>query len=243
MKLKPLAGSKFFFATAPMPCPYISGRIERRVVTELFGRDVNALHDALTLTGYRRSHGIAYAPVCPNCQSCVAVRIPVARFTPSRTQRRTMSRNKDLTVTVLPPTVTEEQYDLFARYLKTRHAGGDMEKMELHDFQSLVEDTPVDTVMVEFRDANDTLLAACLTDRAADGLSAVYSFYDTDAANRSLGTHIILWLVDYARSQGLDHVYLGYWIAESPKMSYKAAFRPIEAFGPDGWVDLTGTPT
>ena len=238
MKFKPLAASRFFFATQPLPCPYLPGKMERRVVMELFGRDVTSLHDYLTQTGYRRSHGIAYAPVCPDCQACVPVRIRVADFTPSRSQRRVWSKNKTLSAFLSPLAVTEEQYDLFATYLRTRHSGGEMEKMELQDYKSLVEETPIDSQIVEFRNSDGDLVAACLLDVISDGLSAVYSFFDPALERASPGTFMVLWLIEEARRRGLPYVYLGYWIAESQKMSYKSTFRPLEAFSVDGWHQL-----
>ena len=238
MKLTPLVGSKFFFATQPLPCPYLPGRMERRVVTELFGRDAVAVHDALTQTGYRRSHGIAYAPVCPDCQACVPVRIRVRDFKPSRSQRRVWNKNKDLVAHITPPTVTEEQYTLFSKYLSTRHSGGEMEKMELHDYQALVEETPIESFLVKFRLPDGDLAAACLADVIEDGLSAVYSFFDPDMDAQSPGTFMILWMIEEARKQNMDYVYLGYYIGESRKMAYKAAFQPLEAFSAGRWHEM-----
>ena len=238
MKFKPLAVSRFFFATQPLPCPYLPGKMERRVVMELYGRDVASLHDSLTQTGYRRSHGIAYAPVCADCQACVPVRIRVSDFAPSRSQRRVWAKNKGLISRLVPPAVTEEQYELFSIYLRTRHSGGEMEKMELHAYQALVEETPVDTQIAEFRNLDDDLVAACLLDVIGDGLSAVYSFFDPAIEGASPGTFMILWLIEEARRRGLPYVYLGYWIAESQKMAYKSTFQPMESFSPGGWHDL-----
>lgn len=238
MKHKPLHGSRFFFATAPLPCPYLPGRIERRVVTELVGRDVTTLHDALSQAGYRRSHTIAYAPVCPECSACVAVRIVVADFTPSRSQQRVMRLNEDLSTLELPPAATSEQFALFSAYQKARHGDGDMSRMDYLDYQALVEETPVDTVLGEFRRPDGSLAAVCLADRLDDGLSAVYSFFDPRLSRRSPGTHMILWLVERAKSLGLAYVYLGFWIEGCSKMSYKANFAPVEGFTHEGWQRL-----
>lgn len=239
MKYDPLPNARFFFATAPLPCPYIAGRVERRVVTELAGGDAIVLHDALSLAGFRRSHGIAYAPACPGCQACVPVRILAPSFTPSRSQRRVWRRNAAFRAEEIPPRATREQYALFAAYQRSRHDDGDMAKMEQLDYQALIEDTPVDTVVVEFRERDGRLVAACLTDRVENGLSAVYSFYDPDLIARSLGTFMILWLVQRARELVLDYVYLGFWIRGCSKMSYKAKFKPLEAYTPEGWRPLT----
>ena len=136
------------------------------------------------------------------------------------------------------PRATREQYGLFGQYLDHRHGDGEMAGMDFRDYRAMVEDTAVDSRMLELRDRGDALIAACLTDWSSDGLSAVYSFFTPDEARRSLGTEMILRLVDVARNDQLPYVYLGYWIPNSPKMSYKARFRPLEAFGPQGWQPL-----
>ncbi len=231
----PLKRPHFFFTTAPLPCPYLPGRLERKIVTELSGPDAEALHEALSRAGFRRSHSIAYTPACPGCNACVPVRIVADQFKPSRTMRKLMRANGDLLSREVPARATAEQYRLFSRYQDSRHSGGDMALMGFYDYRSMVEDSPIDTVMVEFRSADGTLRAACLTDRMNDGLSAVYSFFDPEISDRSLGTYIILWLIERANEMGLPYVYLGYWIAESRKMAYKKRFSPLEAFGPGGW--------
>jgi arginine-tRNA-protein transferase len=239
MKHKPILDTRFFFATAPLPCPYLPGRLERRVVTELVGRDAVALHDRLSLAGFRRSHNIAYAPACPGCRACVAVRILVDGFLPTRSQRRIWSRNRAVIARELPPSATREQFEVFADYQESRHVGGDMSKMEYMDYQSLIEDTPVDSSVVEFHDPAGGLVAACLMDRVENGLSAVYSFFRPERGRASLGTHMILWMVHRARQLGLAYVYLGYWIADCAKMSYKANFRPLEVRTADGWEPMS----
>lgn len=235
MKHSPVQGARFFFATAPMPCPYLPGRIERRLVTELAGRQAGAFHDNLSQVGFRRSHCLAYIPVCGDCNACTAVRIVANGFKRSRGHRRIWHRNGDIEVSERPPRATEEQYALFRVYQENRHADGEMAHMDFYDYQTLVEDTPVDTLMLEFRDGEGKLVAACLTDRLADGLSAVYSFFDPNQAQRSLGAHMILWLVHLSQVCGFPYVYLGYWIANCTKMSYKSRFTPLEAFTPAGW--------
>ena len=239
MRHSPPASARFFFTTAPLPCPYFPDRTERRVVTELLGRDANTLHDILTHAGYRRSHGIAYVPACPDCDACVAVRIPVDDFKPSKTQRRIFKRNSELRATVLPADATEEQFVLFSAYQSSRHTGGDMEKMTGDDYRSLVEETNVSTQIIEFRDENETLVACCLIDLLSDGLSALYSFFDPDLdPRRSLGTYMILWLIQHTKDQALDYTYLGFWIKGCGKMSYKASYKPLEGFTPSGWQPI-----
>jgi len=229
---------KFFFGTLPQPCPYLPGRRECKAVTELDGAEAIALHDRLTRAGFRRSHGVVYRPTCVGCDACVPVRVPVADFRPGRSLRRTWRRNADLVARETPPRATNEQYTLFARYQRSRHADGGMAAMTETDYRAMVEETPVRTMMIEFRDGDGRLVAASLTDRLDDGLSGVYKFFDPDQAGRGAGTHIVLWHIARVRELGLAHVYLGYWIAECRKMAYKTRFRPIEAFGPDGWYRL-----
>lgn len=236
---KPPRRPQFFYTTAPLPCPYVQGRTERKVVTEISGVDAEALHDRLSRAGFRRSHNIAYAPVCPGCQACVPIRIPVARFEPNRTQRRIARANAGLEGFEVPPRATAEQYQLFQRYQKVRHGDGDMAGMSFYDYRAMVEDTPIETMLVEFRDPDDRLVGVCLTDRLGDGLSAVYSFFAPELERRSLGTYAILWLVERVRTLGLPHVYLGYWVPESRKMAYKARFRPTEILVGGTWRVLT----
>jgi arginyl-tRNA--protein-N-Asp/Glu arginylyltransferase len=235
MRHQALPDTRFFFSTAPLPCPYIPGRIERRVVTELVGRDANALHDQLSMAGFRRSHGICYVPACPSCDACVAVRVVVDEFKPGKSFKRIMRRNADLTAEIVEPIATHEQYSLFSDYQRARHQGGDMSKMDFLDYQALIEDTPVNTLVVEFRKPSGALAGACLVDRLSDGLSAVYSFFDESDYERSLGTYMILWLIGEARSQELPFMYLGFWIDGCSNMAYKSRFQPLERITPDGW--------
>ncbi len=234
----PLKRPHFFFTTAPLPCPYIPGRLERKIVTELNGPDAEVLHEALSRAGFRRSHSIAYTPACPGCAACIPVRIVAAEFRPDRTMRRLRRVNADLTARRVPARATAEHYRLFSRYQESRHSGGDMAMMGFYDYRSMVEDSPIDTFLLEFRRADGVLAGVCLADRMSDGLSAVYSFFDPDLPQRSLGTFMVTWLVEESVRTGLPYVYLGYWIAESRKMSYKSRFRPLEAFGPNGWRRL-----
>jgi arginine-tRNA-protein transferase len=234
----PLKRPHFFFTTAPLPCPYLEDRLERKIVTELSGPEAETLHEALSRAGFRRSHSIAYTPACPGCNACTPVRILVDEFRPKRTMRRIAKQNVNLRARQTAARATAEQYRLFSRYQESRHAGGDMALMGFYDYRSMVEDSPIETFLVEFRTPDNLLKAVVLTDRMSDGLSAVYSFYEPDGSAASLGSHMILWLIDEARRQGLPYVYLGYWIAESSKMSYKARFAPLEAFGPGGWRPL-----
>ncbi len=235
MTFKPPRRPQFFYTTAPLPCPYVAGRVERKVVTEITGLEAEALHDRLSRAGFRRSHNIAYAPVCPSCQSCIPIRIPVATFQPDRTLRRINKANAELEGYEVQARATTEQYQLFQRYQQARHGDGDMATMSFYDYRAMVEDTPIETSVIEFRDRDDRLVSACLTDRLADGLSAVYSFFAPGMEKRSLGTHAVLWLIDRAKLLGLPYVYLGYWVPESRKMAYKARFRPAEILIGGAW--------
>ena len=239
MTYKPPRRPQFFYTTAPLPCPYVAGRTERKMVTEITGPDADAVHDRLSRAGFRRSHNIAYAPVCPACRACVPIRIPVATFEPDRTQKRVVRANAGVTGIDRPARATAEQFGLFGRYQKARHGEGDMATMSFFDFRAMVEDTPITTRIVEFRNTADRLVGACLVDRLGDGLSAVYSFFEPDGEHRSLGTHAILWLIKRAEELGLGYVYLGYWVPDSRKMTYKARFRPGEILAGGRWRTLT----
>jgi arginyl-tRNA--protein-N-Asp/Glu arginylyltransferase len=229
---------KYFYRTAPQPCPYLSGRTERNIFAELSGPDVSAVYDTLARHGFRRSHRIVYRPDCVDCKACVPVRVRVSDFAPSRSLRRVSRANADITADDRAATATREQYQLFSRYLVSRHAGSEMSAMSFEDYRALVEDTAVETRLIEFRDRDGTLHAACLADRLDDGLSAVYGYFEPDSASRGLGTYMVLWLIERCRALELAHAYLGYWIAASRKMSYKARFQPLEALGDDGWRDM-----
>jgi arginine-tRNA-protein transferase len=232
---RPQRRPQFFYTTAQLPCPYLPGRTERKLVTELAGPEADGLHDRLSHAGFRRSHNIAYAPVCPGCASCIPIRLAAARFVPNRTQRRILAGNAGVEAFEVPARATTEQFGLFQRYQAARHGDGDMAGMGFYDYRAMVEDTPIETVMVEFRDADDALVACCLTDRLSDGLSAVYSFYDAARPRRSFGTQVVLWLVARAQALALPYVYLGYWVPQSRKMAYKAQFDAAEVLLAGAW--------
>lgn len=231
-----------FFVTSPAPCPYLPGRNERKVFTELKGPHADSLNDALGRIGFRRSQTVAYRPSCLDCHACVSVRVVAGEFVPSGTQKRTMRDNSDLIATVCRPWSTSEQFDLLQRYLAVRHPEGGMTSMDEVDFADMVEHTPVTSYVVEYREPSadgvtpGRLVGACLTDRQCDGLSMIYSFYDPNCEGRQgLGNYIILDHIRRATSMGLDYVYLGYWVEGSPRMQYKVRYRPMEKLGRAGW--------
>jgi len=224
-----------FLVTTDMPCPYLPDRMERKLVTRLAGPEAAKHFQLLSRAGFRRSHSIAYRPACIGCQACVPVRVVARDFNPGRSLRRIEGRNADLTASIQPARGTAEQYQLFQYYLDGRHGDGEMAGMSLADYRSMVEDTPVDTRLVEFRDDLGRLIACVLTDWSEDGISAVYSFFDPRQPPRSLGSYMIVWLLREAARNALPYVYLGYWVGGSRKMGYKTRFRPIEGFGPQGW--------
>ncbi|MCU0801957.1 MAG: arginyltransferase [Rhodobacteraceae bacterium] len=231
-----------FYVTAPQPCPYLEGRLERKLFTALQGDHAQRLNDTLSKQGFRRSQNVLYRPSCAECSACLSARIRVADFTPSRTQRRLLRRNADLVRNATSPWATEDQFALFRRYLDARHADGGMADMDIFEFAAMIEETPVKSRVIEYLHADtraeNRLAAVCLTDVFDDGLSLVYSFYDPGLADRSLGTHIILDHIDIAREAGLPYVYLGYWVPGSRKMGYKAGFAALDIYKAGQWQPL-----
>lgn len=234
-----------FFVTSPAPCPYLPGKTERKVFTELKGAHADQLNEALGRIGFRRSQTVAYRPSCLDCQACISVRVVASAFNPSSTQKRTIKANRDLVATECRPWATEEQFELLSKYLGRRHPDGGMAAMDELDYADMVEHTPVTSTLVEYREPTTTgepgkLVGACLTDRQGDGLSMIYSFYDPDHSSRGgLGNYIILDHIQRAAREGLPYVYLGYWVEGSPRMQYKVRFRPLEKLTREGWRRLT----
>jgi arginyl-tRNA--protein-N-Asp/Glu arginylyltransferase len=235
-----------FYVTAPQPCPYLSGRLERKLFTHLTHDKPPTLIDNLLKGGFRRSQNIAYMPYCEGCQACVSVRVVVDEFRVTRTFRRVLDANRDLAASRIAPRPTAEQYALFRAYIDSRHAGGGMADMSALDYAMMIEDSIVETFLTEYRlkrrnplgsrAESGPLMGVALCDRLSDGVSMVYSFYDTAAASRSLGTYMILEHIELARRLGLPYLYLGYWIAGARKMAYKTRFQPQEHLTGDGWV-------
>lgn len=226
-----------FYLSGPLPCPYLPGRVERKLFTRLTGdkgidTEINA---TLTRAGFRRSHDIVYRPACTECNACVPVRIPVQSFSPSRSLQRISKINRDLKLEIVQPRITDEHYQLFFRYQQSRHPDSDMARMNYDDLKNMLCEGEATTYLHQLRSQDNQLLGVMITDHVNDGYSAVYSFFDPDSRRRSFGVQLILSLVDEAMKNQLPYVYLGYWIGGSPKMSYKARFRPLQALGPQGW--------
>jgi arginyl-tRNA--protein-N-Asp/Glu arginylyltransferase len=234
-----------FFLTAPSPCPYIDGQFERKVFTHLVGDKASEMNDLLTQGGFRRSQNIAYRPACETCRACISIRILTDKFEPTRNMRRVLQRNADVVGAVHDAEPSTEQYSLFRTYLDARHKRGGMSEMTVLDYAMMVEDTHVETKVIEYRmrgpdsfitgRGEGKLMAVALSDKMGDGLSMVYSYFDPEFEDRSLGTFMILDHIARARAEGLPHVYLGYWVNGSRKMNYKVRFTPQEHLGPRGW--------
>ena len=243
-----------FYLTAPSPCPYLAGQEERKVFTHLVGERAPELNNILTQGGFRRSQSIAYRPACEGCRSCVSVRVIAKEFRPTRSMRRIANRNADIESETRLAVPTSEQYAIFRAYLDSRHRDGGMADMTVLDYAMMVEDSHIETRIIEYRRREPPstpapaadgaarvrrrgdLLAVALTDMLGDGLSMVYSFFDPEELARSLGTLMVLDHIVRAQRMELSYVYLGYWVRGSRKMDYKGRFLPQERLTPDGWM-------
>jgi len=216
------------FVTAEHPCSYLPGRRAQNVVADPEVME-HSLYSQLVNLGFRRSGDHIYRPNCAGCAECRSLRIPVAAFRPNRSQQRTWQKNQDLTVRRSAPAFDKDHYHLFKRYLQARHPTGGMDETALESYLSLLGPDWSGAGLYELR-LSDRLLAVAVVDRLQQGLSAVYSFFEPEAAARSLGVCAILLQIAEARRLGLPWVYLGYWVRDCRKMAYKTNFRPHEVF-------------
>jgi arginine-tRNA-protein transferase len=223
-----------FYVTPPERCAYLHGREAVNVFADPRARMNSAVYGRLIDKGFRRSGSHLYRPQCPGCSECIPTRIPVADFRPNRSQRRNCTLNADLTVNIVPQGYKAEHFVLYRRYQRGRHAGGEMDNPTPQTYLDFLNCSWTDTLFVEFR-ARGRLMGVAVCDRVAEGLSAVYTFFDPEQQHRGLGTHAILWQIEEARRRGLPYVYLGYWIAGNRKMRYKTRFRPIEGLINGHW--------
>ena len=232
-----------FYVTAPQKCPYIKGKIERKLFTALYGRDTVNLNDELSLQGFRRSQKVLYRPLCSNCSACLSIRVKVNEFYHSRSQKRVINKNKTIQRIKKKSEATDEQYEIFKKYLHHRHLNGGMSDMDALEFSSMIEETNVDSQIYEYwelkKDDKKQLVAVCLTDTNKDGLSMVYSFYDPKYNSQSLGKFMILDHINLTKRKNLDYLYLGYWIRGNSKMGYKSNYFPAEVFYKNQWKEIT----
>jgi len=226
-----------FFITHPQACAYLPNRLERKIFTKLESENGEFLNNALSKQGFRRSQNILYRPACKGCTACFSSRIDVSKFQKSKSQKRVANKNRQISRSIKSPWATEEQYDLFKKYLKCRHIDGGMAGMEIYEFSAMIEETSIKSEVIEYY-SESSLIGASLTDILDDGISMVYSFYDPEIKQNSFGKYIILDHIEYAKKLGLPYVYLGYWVPDSEKMGYKSDFSGIEIFSDGAWQRL-----
>lgn len=242
------------YLSMPHPCSYLAGRSSTIVFVDPHHALNGNLYARYVHQGFRRSGDLIYRPYCRNCDACIAVRVPVERFTPTRGQRRIWKKNADIRVIATPPGFNVEQFSLYRSYQAGRHAGSSMDDPDPQKYVGFLVSQQVETVFYELRAAgpiaagtpeaghlrDEQLLGVAVVDILPDALSAVYTFFDPTIPARGLGVYAILWQIAEARRRALPWVYLGYWIAESPKMAYKTNFRPLEALRGGRWLPLEG---
>lgn len=217
--------------TGPHPCGYFPGRSARTRAFWAAGLDPDVYHRFMD-AGFRRSGRTVYQPVCDGCRACVPIRVPVATFAPSKSQRRALRRNADLAISPGAPEPTPEKHELYEKYRRHWHSHDD--PRDWHAFVDFLYDSPVETVEVCYREPGGGLLGVGVCDLCDSSLSSVYFYFDPDHAKRALGTFSALWEIGLARRLGIPHYYLGYWVSGCAAMEYKADFRPCELLGTDG---------
>ena len=227
-----------FFTTPAHECSYLDGRQAITLFADPLARIDKDLYSALSAVGFRRSGTHIYRPYCQTCTACIPVRIPVTAFVPRRRHKRVLKRNEDLTVRRCRPALTEAYFQLYDRYITTRHSDGDMYPASRDQFQSFLVDGRPEASFFEIRDS-DRLLGVAVADELNDGLSAIYTFFDPEEQARGLGVFAILQLIDQTRALGLEYLYLGYWIKQCQKMSYKMEYKPMELYVNNRWVPVS----
>lgn len=226
-----------FYLTANYACSYLPDRQARSQVATPAHFIDGAAYSQLIRAGFRRSGQFTYRPLCEACRDCVPVRVVAADFEPNRSQRRCQQRNRHLEARFLPLGYNEAHFALYRKYQASRHVGGGMDKDGSEQYAQFLLSSNVNSMLVEFRDAG-ALVMVCVIDQIENGLSAVYTFFDPEREQASLGTYGVLWQIDLARRLALSHVYLGYWIGATPKMAYKKQFKPLEGLIDGGWQRL-----
>ncbi len=224
-----------FYMTVPSPCPYLPGRMERKIFAQLDPITGPYLNNYLTHSGFRRSQNVLYRPACEDCNACRSLRVDTANFNPTKSMKRVLTKNRDLTPEVTLAMATDEQFDLLQKYLNSRHLGGGMSEMDYTRYEMMVEECATETQIVEYRDQDKRLIACVLIDVLMDGYSMVYSFFDPDEDQRSIGHFMILDHLMRCKTDELPWLYLGYWVKESQKMEYKARYQPCQTLGVYGW--------
>ncbi len=227
-----------FYVTIAAPCPYLPDQLERKIFTQLDPLGGPFLNDYLTHSGFRRSQNVIYRPACESCNACKSLRVRAADFTLTKSMKKARARNKDLTREICEPYATREQFELLSRYLTERHPQGGMADMDFSRFEYMVEDCAARTMILEYRNPEGLLMACCLVDELADGLSMVYSFYMPELSRRSLGNYMIIDHLELCATHKLPYLYLGYWVKDSQKMDYKIQYRPAEILTQNGWRDV-----
>ena len=228
-----------FYVTAPQDCPYLDNQVERKLFTALYGSNSRRLNNSLSKQGFRRSQNVLYRPSCANCSACMSARISSREFKPSKSQKRILLKNSDIVRVVNPALATDAQYDLFKQYITERHPNGGMSDMDANDFTAMIEETNVESKLIEYyakKNGELELISFSLVDILDDGISMVYSVFNPDFKERSLGTYMILDHNNLTLEMDLQYVYLGYWVQGSSKMDYKKRFSSLEVFTNDKWV-------